>query len=245
MSEQTIPKVIHYCWFGGAPLPESARRCMQSWKTFCPDYEIIRWDESNFDFHANRYAQEAYERGKWAFVSDYARLKIVYDHGGIYLDTDVELVKPLDPLLEQEGFLGFQDASTVATGLGFGAAAHHPVIEAMLKDYEGISFLRPDGTMDLTACPERNTRCLEGFGLRRDGSFQMAGGIAVYPAEFFSPMDWHTGRITVTEHTYSIHRFDASWLTPFGRFKSKMWKLLNRHPRVYRFARRVKHLIQR
>ena len=118
MSEVKIPKVIHYCWFGGGQMPAIHQKYIRSWKKYCPDYEIVRWDESNFDIHENCYAEEAYQCGKWAFVSDYARLKIIYDHGGIYLDTDVELLKPLDPLLEYEGFMGFQNDALVSSGLG-------------------------------------------------------------------------------------------------------------------------------
>lgn len=104
----SIPKKIHYCWFGRNPLTESAKKCIESWKKYCPEYEIIEWNENNFDLTENRYAREAYEQKKWAFVSDYARLKIVYEQGGIYMDVDVELIKPLDELTELDGYMGFE-----------------------------------------------------------------------------------------------------------------------------------------
>ncbi|MDO4490595.1 MAG: glycosyltransferase [Lachnospiraceae bacterium] len=207
-----IEKKIHYCWFGGNPLPESVEYCIQSWKKYCPDYEIIQWNESNFDVQQNRYMREAYQQKKWAFVSDYARLKIIYDQGGIYLDTDVELVRSLDTLLEQEGFMGFQNKETVATGLGFGAVAGHCLIKALLDDYEEISFFNRDGSMDLTPCPNRNTACMVQLGLQADGTRQTLQGIEIYPAEYFSPLDWKTGKLKLTENSYSIHRYDASWL---------------------------------
>lgn len=209
----SIPKKIHYCWFGKDPLPKSVLRCMESWRRYCPDYEIIEWNETNFDVNAVRYTKEAYDRKKWAFVSDYARLKIIYENGGIYLDTDVELIKPLDSLLEYEGFMGFQNDGTVATGLGFGAVAGHPLIRAMLDDYMEIPFLKEDKTMDLTACPVRNTKCLESLGLRSDGTRQEILGMQIFPADYFSPMDWRNGKLRKTAATYSIHRCDASWLS--------------------------------
>lgn len=209
----SIPKVIHYCWFGGNPLPRSAKKCIKSWKKYCPDYKIIRWDESNFDIRENRYAAEAYQCKKWAFVSDYARLKIICDRGGIYLDTDVELLRPLDDLLENQGFLGFQDDdATVATGLGLGAEAGQPMIRAMLDDYRDIPFLKEDGTMDMTSCPHRNTQSLIPFGLRPDGTRQEVCGLQIFPRDYFCPISLRTGELQKTDNTYSIHHFDASWV---------------------------------
>lgn len=208
-----MPKKIHYCWFGKNPLPKSVLKCIESWKRCCPDYEIIQWNETNFDVNAIRYTKEAYAKKQWAFVSDYARVKVIYENGGIYLDTDVELIKSLDSLLEYEGFMGFQNSSTVATGLGFGAVAGHPVICSLLDDYLEIPFLKEDGTMDLTPCPDRNTKCLERLGVRTDGTRQEIQGIQIFPAEYFSPMDWRTGKIRKTANTYSIHHYQASWLS--------------------------------
>ena len=166
----SIPKKIHYCWFGRNPLPESAKKCIESWKKYCPAYEIIEWNENNFDLTENRYAREAYEQKKWAFVSDYARLKIVYEQGGIYMDVDVELIKPLDELTELDGYMGFEKEIDgqmwIATGLGFGARAGHPIVGALLKDYEDIPFIKEDGRLDTESCPGRNTRTLRTFGLR-------------------------------------------------------------------------------
>ena len=212
----SIPKVIHYCWFGGNPLPPLAKKCIASWKKFCPDYEIICHDESLFDVSQNRYAREAYDAKKWAFVSDYARLKILYDHGGIYLDTDVELLKPLDDLLE-EGFLGFDDNGVIATGLGFACEAGNPLIGALLADYEEIPFLLPDGKFDLTPCPDRNAKVLRAMGLDTSVQSQVFCGIRLYPEEYFCPMKYVSGKLRVTENTYSIHYFSASWISPAAK----------------------------
>ena len=208
----SIPKVIHYCWFGGNPLPKPVKKCIRSWKKYCPDYKIIRWDESNFDINENRYAAEAYACKKWAFVSDYARLKIICDQGGIYLDTDVELLRPLDDLLDCQGFLGFQEGNSLATGLGFGAEAGQPMVRAMLDDYRDIPFLRGDGTRDMTPCPVRNTNSLLPFGLRADGTRQEVCGLQLFPQDYFCPISHRTGELHITNNTYSIHHFDGSWV---------------------------------
>ena len=205
----SIPKVIHYCWFGGAPLPPLAKKCIASWKKFCPDYEIICHTEENFDINENRYAREAYAAKKWAFVSDYARL-------GIYLDTDVELFKPLDDLLD-EGFLGFDDNGVIATGLGFACEAGNPLIGALLSDYAEIPFLLPDGSFDLTPCPDRNAKTLRAMGLDDSTESRMFFGIRLYPEEYFCPMKYISGKVKITEKTYSIHYFSASWLSPAAK----------------------------
>ena len=135
-----IPKVIHYCWFGGKPLPKLAKKCLASWKKFCPDYEIIRWDESNFDVNGCDYSREAYEAKKWAFVSDYARLKVIVDNGGIYMDTDVEVVKPLDEFLSHEAFSGFENPRSITTGIMACEKGFAPFAE-MLNEYYTQHFL--------------------------------------------------------------------------------------------------------
>lgn len=226
-----IPKVIHYCWFGKKPVPGRVKKCIESWKRHCPDYRIIRWDETNFDVGENRYIREAYESGKWAFVSDYARLKIVYENGGIYLDTDVKLLRPLDALLGYEGFMGFQRCGivdgtafeTVATGLGFGASLKHPVIGLLAKEYQSLYFLGEDGTMDLTPCPDRNTRTLMKLGLRPDGTRQEICGMQIFPAEYFCPLGWGMLKAEITANTYAIHLFEASWIEDELR-----WRIVRR-----------------
>ena len=163
-----IPKIIHYCWFGGAPIPEKDKACIESWRKFCPDYEIIEWNESNYDITKNRYMKEAYDVKKWGFVPDYARLDIIYTQGGIYLDTDVEIIRNMDPLLEDEAFMGFEDGKFVALGLGFGAAKGNPHIKAMRDVYEGVSFIKPDGSFNTLPSPHYTTDYLLGEGLETE-----------------------------------------------------------------------------
>ena len=207
----SIPKVIHYCWFGNGAMPKMAQKCIKSWKKHCPDYEIVCWNEDNFDLSQNRYVREAYEAKEWAFVSDYARLKIIYENGGIYLDTDVELLKPLDKLLEHNGFMGFDEKGIVATGLGFGAEKGNDIVGAFLKDYDDLPFILPDGTPDRTPCPDRNTATLKRLGMDVQNTSQTFMGTVFLPEEYLCPMNYYTGKKKITKNTISIHHYAASW----------------------------------
>jgi len=210
-----IPRVVHYCWFGRNPKPTLAEKCIQSWKKYCPDYDIIEWNEDNFDLSAcPLYVRQAYEAKKWAFVTDYVRLKVVYDHGGIYMDTDVELKKSLEPLLGHRAYFGFEDGVHIATGLGFGAEKGNPVVYCMLKDYDNAVFCQPDGTVEYVTCPARNTASVSHLlGEDYDGShIVMTSDAVIYPTEYFCPLNWKTKILAMTENTYSVHWYDASWL---------------------------------
>ncbi|EPF5080521.1 glycosyltransferase family 32 protein [Vibrio cholerae] len=219
----SIPKKIHYCWFGGNDLPDLANYCIDSWKKHCPDYEIIRWDESNSDLNSCDFVRQAYLAKKWAFVSDYIRLKIIEEHGGIYLDIDVEILKSLDHLLEHQGFMGFEQSKPyyVNTGLGFGAVPHHPVIKSLMENYESTRFVRSDGSFDMTPCPERDSKVLQSFGLKPNGKFQIIAGMVIYSPDVFSPISL-TGDRLFTEHTISIHHFNASWHTEEQKLRLKV-----------------------
>lgn len=206
-----IPKVIHYCWFGKGEMPRLTEKCIESWKKYCPEYKIVCWNEDNFDINRNKYAKEAYEAGKWAFASDYVRLKVLYDEGGIYLDTDVELIKPIDALIEESGYMGFDDNGIISTGLGFACEKGNDLVGALLADYDDISFILPDGTYDLTPCPERNTQTLINLGMDINIKDQVFMGIRMLPEDYLCPMKYYTGRKKITKNTYSIHHFCASW----------------------------------
>ncbi len=143
-----IPKVIHYCWFGGGEKSRLMKKCIKSWKKYCPDYEIIEWNEDNFDVNGIEFTKGAYNAKKWAFVTDYARLDIIYKHGGIYLDTDVELLKPLDELLKYKGFFGFEEMGMVNTGVGFGAEKGNLLVKQMRDDYNNDVYSK-----DSETCP--------------------------------------------------------------------------------------------
>lgn len=224
-----IPKVIHYCWFGGAELPEKDRKCIESWKKFCPDYQIIKWNETNYDITKNSYMYQAYQAKKWGFVPDYARLDIIYQHGGIYLDTDVELIKSLDPLLENDAFMGFEDCDNVSPGLCIAARAHHPTIGKLMEIYAEREFVQPDGSLDLTPSPVMNTEALVQMGLKKNNKKQVVAGVTIFPKEYFCPKDYRTGKLTVTDHTYAIHWFHASWMTPHQKRMMRIRGLLGDH----------------
>ena len=221
-----IPKTIHYCWFGRNPKPKLAKKCIKSWKRRCPDYEIIEWNEDNFDISACPiYVRQAYEAKKWAFVTDYVRLKVVYDHGGIYLDTDVELRKNLDFLLANHAYFGFEDGNYIATGLGFGAEKGAPILAELMADYADIPFIHPDGSIDHTPCPRRNTEIFLWHGLEQDDQKQILDdSILILPTEYLSPLDYETGKKRMTRHTVSIHWFAASWQPKEQRDKHRKAK---------------------
>ncbi len=211
-----IPKIIHYCWFGYNPKPKLAQKCIQSWKKYCPDYQIIEWNEDNFNISAcPLYVRQAYEAKKWAFVTDYVRLKVVYDCGGIYLDTDVELKKKLDSLRNHDAYFGFEDGRYIATGLGFGSIKGNAIIREMMKDYDDIPFIKEDGTYDMTACPQRNTEVLLRLGLQQNNNYQiLQGNILILPSSYLSPISFWTGIRNITKDTISIHWYSASWKDP-------------------------------
>lgn len=208
-----IPKRIHYCWFGGNPLPDDVKRYIESWKKYCPDYEIVQWNESNYDVHKNPYVEQCYNNKKWSFLTDYARLDVVYQQGGIYLDADVELIRSLDSLLENNCYMGMEQVGTVNTGLGFGAVARHPFLEENMKPYESESFIQEDGTFKPPICVKITTALMKEHGLVKENKIQHFCDVTVYPTEYFCPLKMGTNKLTITENTYSIHHYAASWYT--------------------------------
>ncbi len=227
-----IPKMIHYCWFGGTPLPELAERCIESWRKFLPDYEIKEWNESNFDVNVCDYVREAYEAKKWAFVSDYARFWILYRYGGLYFDTDVELIKPIDDLIESGPFMGCEHPNPTSVmhrnkmkadanpGLGLAATPGLDLYKDILDDYEKDHFVMPEKGGPPTVVERttafllnREVKCVD---CQKDGSHSgsaiyISDGIYIYPPEYFCPMDYGTGIVTITDKTRSIHHYTASW----------------------------------
>lgn len=224
--EQMIPKVIHYCWFGGKPIPDKNKRWIDSWYRFCPDYKIIEWNEDNYDITQNRYMHEAYKRKKWGFVPDYARLDLIYNFGGIYLDTDVELIRNMDDLLYQKGFAGFESKNYVALGLGFGAARNLPIIKKMRDDYEEREFINHDGSENLLASPSLQTKILEGEGLNRNGEYQIVSDLTIFPEKMLCGKNYRTRLIELKPYTHSIHHYDASWIDDDRREKQERFERL-------------------
>ena len=233
-----IPKVIHYCWFGKNPLPPLAEKCIASWKKYCTDYQIIEWNEENFDIDCCDFIREAYAEKKWAFVSDAARLMIIYEHGGVYLDTDVELIASLDSFInDNEFYFGIETksylrknkkSSLVNTGLGFGSVPGNPIVKSLLAEYENSHF-RNESEFDMIACPVKNSSALEKYGFTgEDRIYEFSGG-RIYSSEYFCPEEHLTGVTHYSEHTVSIHHFSESWVTPRVRY----WMQLNDRFRSY------------
>lgn len=209
-----IPKKIHYCWFGGNPLPESAQKCINSWKEYFPSYEIIQWDESNFDISACDFMKKAYEDKKWAFVSDVARLLIIYEHGGLYFDTDVEVISSFNDILSNssKGFMGLEQTNCVASGLGFGAEKGHPFLKELISFYETIDYNAYKNNLSEIACTVITTDVMKKYGLDVNSKdIQSVCDFSIYPVEYFSPIDYNTGKLKKTKNTHSIHWYDASW----------------------------------
>lgn len=206
-----IPKIIHYCWFGGGRLPKLAKVCIRSWRKYCPDFRFLCWTEKNTDLSMLPYAREAYMEGKYAFVSDVVRLYVVYKFGGVYLDTDVQLIRPIGGLLRYDAFFGFE-ISSVATGLGFGAVKRARIVQLLFDDYDNLHFIS-EGRLDLTPCPARNRHVFSEYGFRLDGTLQMKNGVALFPSEYFCPKNYFSNRIKLTEHTVAVHHYSASWKT--------------------------------
>lgn len=220
-----IPKKIHYCWFGGKEMPNEVKKCIETWKKYCPNYELIKWDETNFDINSHPFVKAAYEAKAWAFVSDYARLRVIYDNGGIYLDTDVELLKNLDFLLDNQSYIGVQqDGHLCNTGLGYGASKTNPVVEAMLKMYDSLDFSL-ERKAEL-ACPNLNHAVLKELGYQYSEKIWQNDMVTVYPCRYFDPIAPGETQNLFCEDTVSIHHYAASWTGTRNRIKRKIFRLV-------------------
>ena len=229
-----IPKIIHYCWFGRNEKPKAVQKCIKSWKKHCPDYQIIEWNEDNYDISsAPLFVRQVFDARKWGFIADYIRLEIIYTHGGIYLDTDVEAIQSFDGLLKNSAFWGFEyDNQFINSGLGFGAEKGTPILLDLMDIYKSIPFIRADGSYDLTPCTYRETKVFIAHGLRVDGTEQtIDNSIHIYPSEYLCPCNWRNGEVKKTNKTISIHWYNMSWKTKEEREKRKR-KL--RKLRIYR-----------
>lgn len=216
---ERIPKKIHYCWFGRNPLPESALKCIASWRKYFPDYEIIEWNEDNFDINIIPYTAQAYKARKYAFVSDYARFKILYEHGGLYFDTDVEVIKSFDYILRNGSFMGFEidpckeyRCGAVNPGVGMGSAAGDPVLAKIMRKYCTLQFKKSDGTLNLTTIVSYTTDVLKECGLSDVQGVQHLENYTIYPSDYFNPYDDLTGKLIKTTNTVSIHWYSKTWL---------------------------------
>ena len=218
--EKSIPKIIHYCWFGKSPLPDLALKCIDSWKKYCPDYKIIEWNEENYDINCCAYIKEAYAEKKWAFVSDYARFDILSKYGGIYFDTDVELIKPIDDIVAKGPFTGKEDLAgeRVAPGLALAGYPNFPLYEEILKFYQKEHFKLKDGNNTHTIVMYF-TELLQKYNYRPSNEIDIIQGLYIYPKKYFCPMDYYTGDLSIEDETRSIHHYTESWKNA----KQKSW----------------------
>lgn len=227
----SIPKIIHYCWLGGSQKPESVLKCIESWKKYCSDYEIREWNESNLNIAINDYTRQAYEAKAWGFVPDYLRLWIVYNYGGIYLDTDVQIIKSFDPLLSFPAFCGFErgtndvDGYYVNFGQGFGAESHNEAILQHMEIYHDLLYKNLDGSFNRIASPHYTTDVLVKQGLsRKHNSYQKLENIIVFSDDYFCPKSFATGIVKISSNTYSIHQFDGSWYSEEEQLQRRQWE---------------------
>lgn len=231
-----IPKIIHYCWFGRNPLPELAQKCIASWKKYLPDYEIKEWNEDNFDVNIIPYTAEAYAQKKYAFVSDYARFWILHKYGGIYFDTDVEVIRPIDDIIARGNFMGFEtdpnpakgDASegSVAPGLGLGVNPGLGIIGKMMHYYDGQHFVHAAVMKNQITVVHIATKVLRDNGLKNVAGIQEVAGCYIYPAEYFCPINVTTGRIHVEKNTRTIHHYAGTWVDKKFSLKEFVKRLL-------------------
>lgn len=227
-----IPQTIHYCWFGRGELTPLAKKCIASWRQFFPDYEIKEWNEGNFDVNIIPYTADAYRAGKYAFVSDYARFWVLYHFGGVYFDTDVEVIKPMDEVIEAGAFMGYEqlgECPAVNPGLGLATEPESPLYLAVLDRFERMSFLTENGSLNPYTMIPMVTDLLKEMGLTGNGSIEQVSGINIYPPDWFNPFDDATGRLRKTENTRTIHWFAKSWM-----LAEPVWKT-----RTKRFFRRL------
>lgn len=224
-----IPKIIHYCWLSGDPIPEQLQRCMESWKKYLPDYEFMLWDLKRFDVNQTLWTKQAFEAKKYAFAADYIRLYAVYNYGGIYMDMDVEVVKPFGELLDAPYILGVETQDGIEAGV-FGAMKHNPYIGKCLEYYKNRSFILQDGNLDTRPLPKimyevltKNYSSMERTSFKIDDE-EMKECIEVFSPEFLTAKSYETGEIKRTSLTYTIHHFAASW---HGR-KEKLYRFVNK-----------------
>lgn len=226
-----IPKVIHYCWFGGKPLPKSARRCIASWRRYLPDYEAREWNEDNFDVNAIPYTREAYAMRKYAFVSDYARFYVLYHHGGIYFDTDVEVIRPMEDVVARGAFMGIEQAGNavgVNPGLGLGAVPGMALYRALVDHYAGLHFVDESGVQLPGTVVKHTTDVLRRCGFVAENRLQQVAGVWIYPNDWFNPLDDATGRLTITDNTRSIHHYAKTWVDNYGPLRIWITRRLHR-----------------
>lgn len=221
-----IPPIIHYCWFGPNPKSELAKKCIESWKKYCPDYELREWNENNFDINLFDYTKEAYEERKWAFITDVVRLYALINYGGIYMDTDVEVLKPLDSLLSYSAVSGFESNKQIPTGL-MACEKGNCMFAEFLEDYTNAHFKRKDGSLDITTNVTRITKVCLRYGLVQNNTLQTVNGFTLLPKEYLCPKDLITKELKLTENSFTIHHFDGSWKDDAEKYTAQLSERLD------------------
>ena len=238
-----IPKRIHYCWFGHEQMPELALKCIESWHKYMPDYEFKLWNEVNFDMHYNQYVKEAYEAGKYAFVTDYVRLYALYTEGGIYMDTDVEVLKPYDDLLNLTGFTGYEGSKHLPPVTGTMASEPGNLwVKEQLDEYSNLHFIRADGSMDIKNNTTRISEVMRKGGFIQNGEKQVYKDMHIFPVEYFCPRQT-TGEVFITENTYCDHHFMGSWTNEKKGWKMRLASIIGSKnmTRLIKLKRRLTH----
>lgn len=240
-----IPHKIHYCWFGYHKKPKLIQKCISSWKTYLPDWQIIEWNESNYDINKNTYISEAYRQGKWAFVVDYARFDILNEQGGIFLDTDVELLRPIpENFLEYEAFTGFESDKTINPGLIYASIPGQTILKELITVYEKKKYgEKIDGRVENIV--DISTEVLRQHGLQKNNTFQIIEGVAVFPKEFFCCFNHEIQAFEMVEQTVSIHHYFASWSPWYRKLYFKCIKItaaILGKERYLKWKRRIKSL---
>ncbi len=210
--QPVIPKKIHYCWFGRKEIPDFLKTCISSWRKLCPDYEIIEWNENNYNVNRHDFTKEAYEAGKYGFVSDMARIDILYENGGIYLDTDVTLIKSLDDLLYQDGFIGTEKWGNINSGGGCGFAVGHAMLKKMLDYREQFHFILEDGSLNMETNGMYETIPFLNEGFKPNNRLQTVGNVTVYPSYINHPYDYMSCETHKKAVTVSVHHFYGGWM---------------------------------
>ena len=239
-------KKIHFCWFGNTELSENAKKCIASWKIFFPDYEIIKWDESNYNFNKIVFTREAYKYKKYAFLSDYARFDILYQYGGIYFDVDVEIIKPFGDILNNEVFFGLQSTGNINTGLGLGSNPGNDTVYEIIKFYQKMHCTKKNGTIIAPTVVKVVSDIMKKHGYKNENIIQKVNGITIYPTDYFCPMSFETGKLNITENTVAIHHFEGSWVSDiFKKNNAERWEFYNKYsedPYLVSLFKRMEHL---
>lgn len=223
---EQIPKVLHYCWFGGKAKPELVKKCMETWKERLPDYNIEEWNEKNFDVEAFDFTRKAYKMKKWAFVADYCRLWVLYNNGGVYLDTDVEVIKNMDYLLNQTAFAGVENGIEINVAI-WGCKKNDAFVRQILDYYDDLNYDDFKEDISKIAIPQIVTQIAKGEGYIVSNSIQkLKNETMIYPKEYFYPKNQSWEKPIISENTYTVHHYEGSWRSPLQIYRSKLKQVL-------------------